>query len=62
MSGGELPMPVRRRACKVCKPDPEEIDRGWVVISPNGVCHHGRDDGDTECGKDATGDGWWWPL
>lgn len=55
------PIPQRRRACKVCKVDQECVDRGWCVISSSGVCHDV--DGDTTiCGKDATGDGWWWPL
>jgi hypothetical protein len=35
---------------------------GTGVVSPSGLMHVGVDGGDTRCGKDATGDGWWWPL
>lgn len=31
------------------------------VVSPTGVEHIGLN-GNTACGKDATGDEWWWPL
>ncbi len=56
-----LPEPVRR--CLVC----ERIEVRWSsgvygVVSPTGIEHIGRDDGVTACGKDATGDNWWWPL
>jgi hypothetical protein len=32
------------------------------AISPRGVVHYGMNDGDTLCGKNATGPGWWWPV
>jgi hypothetical protein len=32
------------------------------TISPSGIVHYGQGDGNTFCGKDATSDGWWWPL
>lgn len=35
---------------------------GCAVISPSGIAHIGCDGGNTLCGKDATGDAWWWPL
>lgn len=56
----DVPMPVVVRGCKVCQPSDEEILSGYVVVSPIGIAHHGEDDGDTSCGKDATE--WWWPL
>lgn len=58
----EVPMPEVRRGCVLCKVTDEELLAGYVVVSPTGIAHHGTDDGETECGKDATGDGWWWPL
>ncbi len=33
-----------------------------LVVSPQGVAHHANEYGDTDCGKDATGNGWWWPA
>lgn len=56
-----VPMPKVERACTICGPSDEEIRSGRVIVSPTGVAHHA--DGDkTNCGKDATPDGWWWPL
>ena len=52
------PMPKIKKTCWRCF-------RGLPVrdvqlVSPNGVAHHGRDGGDTDCGIDATGGKWWW--
>lgn len=33
-----------------------------IVVSPTGCAHFGADYGITACGRDATPDGWWWPL
>lgn len=33
-----------------------------VVVSPSGKAHFGAEYGLTQCGIDATADGWWWPL
>ncbi len=46
------------RECKVCG----DLDRGSEVVSPSGIAHIGEVEGDTKCGKDATGDAWWWPM
>ena len=46
------------KVCAICKPD---LDRAYIV-SPAGVAHHGSDYGMTDCGHDATGPDWWWPL
>lgn len=59
----ETPMPDVKRGCAVCRvTDDEILLSGHVIVSPRGIAHAGQDDGDTECGKDTTGDGWWWPL
>ena len=34
----------------------------WEVVSPSGVEHLAGDYGETECGIDGTGTGWWWAL
>ena len=47
------------RDCKVCRRHAEVYGTG--VLSPSGVAHITEYE-DTLCGKDATGDGWWWPL
>ncbi len=47
---------VVAKACRVCR---AAIDHARVV-SPAGVAHHANDWGDTDCGKNATRDGWWW--
>lgn len=62
-----IPKPPVSRACKVCE---GSIETRWAatfkvghgVVSPTGIEHTGLDGGLTACGKDATGDGWWWPL
>jgi hypothetical protein len=48
---------VVARACKVCVGASVENPR---VVSPAGVAHMANDYGDTDCGKNATRDGWWW--
>ena len=47
------------RSCLRCQVD---ADDPWFVVSPAGIAHHGAANGHTDCGIDATGDGWWWPL
>lgn len=58
-SGDELNI---RRGCKVCRVTQVSIASQQVVVSPAGIAHHGNDYGETNCGKDATGYGWWWPC
>jgi hypothetical protein len=49
------------RDCKVCRSAPEVYGDG--VLSPSGIAHIVAGYGDhTLCGKDATGESWWWPL
>jgi len=57
----EVPMPEVTSGCYVCRVTAADVRRGVVVVSPTGKAHHGNG-GVTNCGKDATGDGWWWPL
>lgn len=47
------------RDCKVCHGAREVYGQG--VVSPAGIVHITEYE-DTLCGKDATGDAWWWPL
>ena len=62
-TGDETPMPVVKRVCKRCPITPRELERGYVLVSPNGTAHSaGWKEGLTDCGLDATGDGWLWPL
>ena len=60
----EEPMPEVKRACKRCRVTAEDVSSGYVLVSPSGTAHHSRDDwsGMTDCGIDATGADWWWPL
>jgi hypothetical protein len=61
----EVPRPTIIRRCRVCDVSANHLNElREVVVSPTGTAHHSseRDPGDTACGKDATGDGWWWPL
>jgi hypothetical protein len=63
--GGNLvkqPQIKIKSACWVCRVTPEDITRGVVIVSPTGKAHHSDYDGRTTCGKDATGENWWWPL
>jgi hypothetical protein len=48
------------RGCKVCGVSQQEIEKYEIVVSPRGIAHHSDEYGDTDCGKDATRDGWWW--
>lgn len=51
------------RPCMRCYPRGEALDGIEIrLVSPSGLVHHGADYGETECGHDATGDGWWWSL
>ena len=56
--------PKVKRACKKCKA--AAGPRHLSIVSPTGLAHlprvYGGGSGVTECGIDATGDGWWWPL
>ena len=56
------PRPTIYRLCELCKVTREDHDNNKVIVSPRGMAHFGADYGRTECGKDATGDKWWWPL
>ena len=59
----ERPMPRVARRCKRChNPTWKDVANGNVVVSPRGTAHHGQDDGETDCGIDATGPKWWWRL
>lgn len=58
----EIPMPKVTSFCKRCPAYQEDVDSGYVVVSPTGMAHDGADYGMTRCGIDATGDKWWWPL
>ncbi len=56
-------MPDVKRGCLRCKVTDGDIKRGFVVVSPAGIAHHSDNSGGyTDCGADATGDGWFWPL
>jgi hypothetical protein len=49
--------------CKLCaKSWPHPNHTHYAVVSPTGVAHVGADYGMTACGKDATGEDWWWEL
>lgn len=62
-SGEEVPKPAVVRQCKVCGNAWWAKGRPWTgIVSPRRVEHIGLNDGLTVCGKDATGDKWWWPL
>ena len=58
------PMPEVRRGCKRCGVTLRDIASGYVVVSHSGLAHHSSEDyeGTTQCGIDARGSGWWWPL
>ena len=53
-----------QRPCKRCSTTEADVLSGYIIVSPTGVAHHSHFDksGTTECGLDATGDEWWWPL
>ena len=48
--------------CRVCYPYGAYQTLRQLVVSPNGLAHQEGYYGNTVCGKDATGDKWWWPL
>lgn len=51
------------RDCAVCYKDSRLVPESQIMLlSPNGVVHVAADYGMTECGHDATGEGWWWRL
>lgn len=61
----EVPLSALRvvGVCTRCYPErPELADVEIRLVSPRGLVHEGRDYGMTECGRDATGPGWWWAL
>lgn len=58
-----MSIPEIKAGCLRCGVTREQIDHGYVIVSPRGTAHHGCDgDGNTDCGLDATGPKWWWPL
>jgi hypothetical protein len=57
---GLRPRPKVRDVCKVCEGS-QETGIG-AIVSPQGLEHVGLAEGTTACGKDATGEGWWWPA
>lgn len=63
LSEYDCPRPDPVSYCKTClgKHDLKPLP-GQETISPGRVVHYGQTDGRTLCGKDATGDRWWWPL
>lgn len=51
------------RACRVCESSCGPIDLDHpMIVSGLGLVHCSKGYGETCCGKDATGDGWWWRL
>ncbi len=64
-SGIDVPKPPVNRLCAVCARTDYALWSGAEhsgVVSQTGVEHVGLEGGVTACGRDATGDGWWWPL
>lgn len=64
---------VVRKVIGVCKTCQKFEMREWGqklsvdcprIVSPLGLVHghHEIHSGNTSCGKDATGDNWWWSL
>lgn len=47
------------RFCPVCRPEGGTID-DVMIVSRVGVAHESGGYGVTDCGKDATGEHWWW--
>lgn len=58
----ERPRPWIIAYCIPCGVEAEDDDENRVTVSPQQLAHFGIDGGRTKCGKDATGDAWWWPL
>ena len=51
------------KTCSRCYPGGEQVpDIEPRLVSPSGVVHESTGYGVTDCGHDATGDGWWWAL
>lgn len=44
--------------CRACRVHPDDE---VMLVSPQGIAHHAEQD-TTDCGHNATGDGWWWRL
>ena len=61
MSCDEVPMPDVVKLCPRCRVTDKDVFEGRVVVSKRGTAHFGNG-GWTDCGLDATGKGWWWPL
>lgn len=57
-----IPMPPILKLCKRCGVTSADVGAVAVVVSPRRTAHLGSYDGQTDCGIDATGDKWWWPL
>jgi hypothetical protein len=58
----EVPRPPITATCRVCRLVAMEVAHGNLIVAPDGMAHRGEGNGDTTCGMDATGPGWWWPL
>jgi len=54
--------PPVRKMCRRCGVQQDLVERVTVIVSPAGTAHFGTDGGNTDCGIDATGDKWWWPV
>jgi hypothetical protein len=50
-----------RRWCLICRPEGGSIN-DVQIISRVGVAHESAGYGVTDCGRDATGENWWWAL
>lgn len=52
------------RGCPVCGRREHPINdlSDVMIVSPRGVAHHSDGWGVTICGRDATGENWWWRL
>lgn len=68
-SGGrDMDVPITellvRKDCAICFRGQDKIvpESHIQLLSPSGVVHHAADFGMSECGHDATGEGWWWRL
>ena len=50
------------RGCLLCGVTEENIRANEFILSPSGVAHSTDGYENTTCGKDGTGEKWWWPL
>lgn len=48
-----------RRWCPICRPEGGSLD-DVQIVSRVGVAHESAGYGETDCGRDATGENWWW--